>query len=90
MRVLVSYDISCEKRRAKALRKLRSMALLYQNSVFELRCSKTELAQLCVELGDVINEHEDKLICVPLTQSCSRHQLGTGITPIENQFFVLG
>ncbi|MBE0508199.1 MAG: CRISPR-associated endonuclease Cas2 [Marinospirillum sp.] len=43
---VMSYDIACDANRSRVLRLMRKLAGGYQNSVFEMEGSETEIHQL--------------------------------------------
>lgn len=84
MQVLVSYDITCSKRRNKVLKELRAEALSYQYSVFEISCSREELHHITHKIDLLIDPDEDKVLFIRLCPNNKPLQLGIALEPISD------
>ncbi len=70
---LITYDISCNKRRRKVSDLLEGYGKRVQHSVFECVLPTRKYKELQRRLTYQINQQEDSLRCYPL----SAHTLGT-------------
>lgn len=59
---IIAYDISCNKRRSKVFRCLKSWSLDSQYSLFECHLTQREAEELFIQLSDLISEDEDTLL----------------------------
>jgi len=59
---VIAYDIVCDRRRKRARRCLRTWSLDGQYSLFECELSHTEATELFLQLGDIIDLDEDRLL----------------------------
>lgn len=84
---LFAYDIQHQRNRRKALKLLRAMADCYQDSVFDLRASTSELKNLQTQLC-LLLDTQDSLMSVDL-KACQSWQLGHGIEPLTDNMLVV-
>ena len=56
---IISYDIKNQKRLAKFSRKVEKIGVRIQYSVFFIRLTKEEMAELALELSEIIDSNED-------------------------------
>lgn len=78
---LYAYDISNNKTRRRALKQLRKVADLYQDSVFDCRLTKIEHRILQTELLNLLDKGEQVMfVALPANTSCL--QLGSGMQPL--------
>lgn len=63
---LVAYDITCARRRAKALKAVRSFGLDGQKSAHECALSEAERVELEKRLRQLIDEKTDRLMITAL------------------------
>jgi CRISPR-associated protein Cas2 len=59
---VISYDIVCDKRRRRVARCLRQWRLDGQYSLIECRLSEPEASELFMQLVDLIDRDEDRLL----------------------------
>lgn len=85
---LFAYDIKNHRHRRKALKLLRAMADCYQDSVFDIRASKSELTNLQQQLC-LLLDTQDGLMSVNLNKACQTWQLGHGIEPLTDNILVI-
>lgn len=85
---LFAYDIQDHRNRRKALKLLRAIADSYQDSVFDIRASSSELKILQSELSMLLDTN-DGLLSVNLTKSCECWQLGSGLTPLSEKMLII-
>ncbi|WP_298943926.1 CRISPR-associated endonuclease Cas2 [uncultured Psychromonas sp.] len=62
---LISYDVSCVKRLRKIHKICSSEGWALQKSVYLFCINKAERLSLCAQLNDILNEKEDRLLCIP-------------------------
>lgn len=67
---LLSYDITCDKRRAKIAKLMESIGERVQGSVFEAWLTMEELEKLVKKASKVLNEQEDSLRVYFLCDGC--------------------
>lgn len=84
---LFAYDIQHQRHRRKALKLLRAMADCYQDSVFDLRASSSELKHLQTQLC-LLLDTQDSLMSVDL-KGCHCWQLGRGLEPLTEKMLVI-
>jgi CRISPR-associated protein Cas2 len=70
--VVVSYDISDDKRRTKVWKLLKNYGQWMQFSLFECRVTDKDLVELRHELMNRIKRDEDSIRIYPLCQACLR------------------
>ncbi|KKO47661.1 hypothetical protein VT06_15750 [Arsukibacterium sp. MJ3] len=85
---LYAYDISNNKHRRRALRQLRKVADVYQDSVFDCRLAKPEHQQLQQLLLALLAPGE-QLLQISLPQNTECMQLGTGLQPLSDNCFII-
>jgi CRISPR-associated protein Cas2 len=67
MLYVVTYDISCQKRRTKLANLLLAYGQRVQYSVFECRLKPQEFRELCVKVKKVVRLPEDSVRMYPLS-----------------------
>ena len=77
---ILTYDIACPKRIAKALKTCRKYLHWIQNSVFEGELTESQYNRLLKELKQIIEEDEDSLITFCLND---RRYLQKTVTGVE-------
>ncbi len=60
--LIISYDIRCNRRRRRVFRCLERWGLAAQYSVFECRLTSVEADELFLQLGELIDDQEDRLL----------------------------
>lgn len=85
---IYAYDISDNKQRRRALRKLRKVADIYQDSVFDCRLDKAGHKQLQHDLLTQLLPDE-QLLQIDLPENAEVIQLGTGMQPLNGNSFVI-
>lgn len=85
---LFAYDITENADRRRALRLLRAVADVYQDSVFDCRLDKASLQALPQQLEPLLSD-TDSLLCIPLPPDTQSWQLGTGIEPLTAGILVI-
>ena len=88
MHIVISYDISEDKRRTKIHSILKSYGQWMQYSVFECELTKTEYAKLRSRLGKIINNETDSIRFYSLCGCCQKkiERIG-GEQPRDNTIF---
>ena len=81
---ILLYDVCDDTRRTKVHRILSSWGEPLQYSVFHVRCTARELAQLRCEIAHVITP-EDRLAIIRLCPTCASHVTTQG-TPLATPF----
>jgi len=87
---LVCYDISCAKRRRRALRLVKGNAVGGQKSVYECWLTHGELQQAISGLSGIINKIEDRVLLLRLDPRCTVWTLGAAVAPQDGEFFYQG
>lgn len=72
IRYLVSYDIADPRRLRRVAKVVQSYGTRIQFSVFECLLNPTELAQLRVDLSDVIEPDEDQILFIRLASPSAK------------------
>jgi CRISPR-associated protein Cas2 len=90
MYVVVSYDISEDKRRTKVHKMLKSYGQWMQYSVFECDLTETQYAKLRLRLSKVIKPEQDSIRFYFLCRCCQDKVERIGGEPVrdESMFFV--
>lgn len=78
---LYAYDISQNKSRRRALKLLRKVADVYQDSVFDCRMTKPEHRVLQADLLNLLQSGE-QVMFVALPANLQVEQLGSGMQPL--------
>lgn len=78
---LYAYDISNNKQRRRALKQLRKVADVYQDSVFDCRLAKQAHQVLQVSLLQLLQPGE-QVVYLALPANCDIEQLGSGMQPL--------
>lgn len=78
---LYAYDISNNKQRRRALKQLRKVADVYQDSVFDCRLTKQAHQVLQVSLLQLLQPGE-QVVYLALPANCDIEQLGSGMQPL--------
>lgn len=92
MFVVVSYDISDDKRRLKVMKTLEGFGERVQYSVFECRLKRRDLARLKKRLKGLVQEKEDDVRFYLLCEQCVERIIPLGkakVTP-EMHYLVVG
>ncbi len=81
MKWLVSFDITSNRRRYRAVKVLKSYAIRVQKSVFEGHFSTSSFEEMKEKLSTVINLKSDSVRFYPLCASCDKglHIAGQGV-----------
>ncbi|WP_053062603.1 CRISPR-associated endonuclease Cas2 [Photobacterium aquae] len=64
---LISYDIACPKRLKKVYKVCSTEGWALQKSVFVLSVSRAKKEALCTQISEMIDEQEDRLLCIPFS-----------------------
>lgn len=78
---LYAYDISNNKQRRRALKQLRKVADVYQDSVFDCLLTKQAHQVLQVSLLQLLQPGE-QVVYLALPANCDTEQLGSGMQPL--------
>jgi len=91
MFIVVSYDITDDKRRNKVADTLKNYGTRVQYSVFECLLDVAYLEKLTRELSVLINKEEDTVRIYRLCQSCIEkiRVLGKGKITQDSDFFIV-
>jgi len=85
MLIIVSYDISDDKRRGKLHQLLKNYGRSVQYSVFECALNEKEFKTLQKEVSKILCRHEDSIIYYPLCEKCAGKVLRTGNHRVPQQ-----
>lgn len=93
-RLLVTYDISDEKRLRRVFKIMKGFGLHIQLSVFECELSQREQAMMEAELNKEINHKEDQVLIVDLGPAHQRdagqiRSLGRPYGPLVRKVIVI-
>ncbi|MEO0091515.1 MAG: CRISPR-associated endonuclease Cas2 [candidate division WOR-3 bacterium] len=91
MFILISYDVTDNKRRNKICNTLKNYGKRVQFSVFECLLENKDLMRLKTRLLKLIKEDEDKLRIYQLCENCKRNILTYGtikVTEDEEVYIV--
>ncbi|MBO0798379.1 MAG: CRISPR-associated endonuclease Cas2 [Blastocatellia bacterium] len=70
MLVLITYDISNQKRLRRVARLLQTYGVRLQRSVFECRIDPKHFDELLVKINEAIKHHEDRVHVYRICESC--------------------
>ncbi len=70
MYIVISYDISDDRRRARVCNELKNYAKRVQYSVFECDVNKNQLKTLKSKLGKEINKRKDSIRYYAICNAC--------------------
>lgn len=84
MFILISYDITDNKRRNKICNTLKNYGTRVQFSVFECLLENKDLIRLKSRLLKLIKEDEDKLRIYQLCESCKKNILTYGSVKVTD------
>jgi len=59
---VIAYDVVCDRRRRQARRCVRAWSLDGQYSLFECELTHTEATELFLQLSEILDSDEDKLM----------------------------
>ena len=83
---LVSYDIPSDpagdRRRSRLARRLESIGLRVQHSVFELDIDPLKLPAICQSLGECIEPELDSVRIYPLCGTCNAKCMKLGVSAV--------
>jgi len=91
MFVVVSYDISEDKRRERVAKELENYGNRVQYSVFECSLQEDKLKEMCKKLASLIEGAEDSLRIYHLCESCLKKVkiYGTGEISKDEDFYII-
>ena len=91
MLILISYDISDDKKRTKLAKKLKDFGPRVQYSVFEADVKKQELEKLKNVLDDIKLENGDSIRMYKLCQDCKKAIViwGQGEITEDKDFYIV-
>ena len=78
LNILVSYDITDDRRRTKLVKVLKDYGSRVQYSVFELQISDAQLEKLLGQVEKVINAADDNVRYYTLCNSCVKKVIVQG------------
>lgn len=78
LNVLVSYDISDDRRRNRLAKILKDYGIRVQYSVFELQVNDSQLAKLLGQVASVINTGDDNVRYYTLCAGCVKKVIVQG------------
>ena len=85
MLVLITYDISNNKRRSKLHKTLKNYGQPVQFSVFECFLDKKDLVRLQKEVISLIKKDEDSIIYYSLCENCLNRIYAIRKTPLPHR-----
>ena len=87
---LISYDISANKSRNRALRAIRGNAIGGQKSVYECWLDVGELTSVRDEIEELIDDATDRVLILRLDPRAAVYTLGVGTPPTDGELFYQG
>lgn len=87
---LIGYDISCDRRRRRALKVVKGQAVGGQKSLYECWLTAGELQQVMGALRRLIDSRTDRVIFVRLDPRATVRTLGVAVPPHDGEFFYAG
>ena len=75
---LVAYDIADHKRLARVARVCEDFGVRVQYSIFECRLEEPEFDDFWLQLLEIINEQEDRLVAYKIDARCAKETLTAG------------
>lgn len=84
---LIGYDISCNRRRRRALRVVKGQAIGGQKSLYECWLTAGELQAAMGALRHLIDPRTDRVMFVRLDPRATVHTLGVAVPPEDGEFF---
>ena len=92
LNILVSYDITDDRRRNRLVKVLKDYGSRVQYSVFELQVKPLQLGELQERIESIININEDNVRYYTLCASCIKKvivQGGNNKTFVEEEFIIV-
>ncbi len=91
LNVLISYDITSDRRRTKVARLLEGYGDRVQYSVFEVTVSGQQLENIIESVTDLINLEKDSVRFYNLCAACSKKAIVVGPSdyPFEEEKYVI-
>ena len=87
---IIAYDISCNRRRRRALKAVKGHAIGGQKSLYECWMTAGELQQAMAALRQLIDPVTDRVVLVRLDPRAAVHTLGVAVAPADGDFFYQG
>ena len=75
---LVAYDIADHKRLARVARVCEDFGVRVQYSIFECRLEEPDFDDFWLQLLEIINEQEDRLVAYKIDARCAKETLTAG------------
>ena len=91
MQILVAYDISDNKARAKIFNFLKEKGLNTQKSIFECEMDAKTLQEVRYFMDNHMDPHTDSVLFYPMCNRCTQNVdvIGKGITVLKSAWTVL-
>lgn len=87
---IIAYDISDERRLARARHFLKGYATGGQKSVYECFLEKEELKFIISKIRRLISLHEDRVHIFRIDARSEVHTLGIAVKPKDPKYFYIG
>jgi len=86
---LAAYDVTCRRRRRRALKAARIYATGGQYSVHEVWLSDAERAELILQMRNILNMFEDRFFLLRLDPRQDPFLLGMAVPPQDGSCYVV-
>lgn len=87
---VIAYDIASDARRARVARLLEAAAVRVQESVFEARLTRREMARLLSTLGRILLQEDSlRVYTIPDRALAECHALGGAPAPEVEDYWIL-
>lgn len=87
---LAAYDVSNDRRLAKALRAVRTYSTGGQKSVHEIFLTTAEKSDLLRLIAEILDHAEDRFFLLRLDPRAKCRTLGIGTAPVDAEYFYVG
>ncbi len=84
---LAAYDVADRRRRAAALHVVKAYATSGQKSAYEVFLSDSEKGDLLLEMGQLIDDEDDRFFLVRLDPRSRTYVLGVAEAPVDPPYF---
>jgi len=88
---IISYDISQDRRRAKAANIIKDYGIRVQKSVFECFVKPDSFKKLIAQLDKIIDYKTDSILGYMVCEACLKHKqtMGQNIIQTKEDFFII-
>ena len=89
--MIISYDVTDNRRRTKLAKELENYGMRVQYSVFEGDLDDLKLDEMCKAISGIINESEDGIRIYRLCEKCMKtiRIIGVGEITRDRDFYIV-